>query len=291
MTVGCVTKFLRRKWVYVACIFILGGCSNKLIYSNLDWVVLEYVDDYVTLDRDQETMLDERLQQLLNWHQAQELPLYVTQLNALESIDAGTVTEQFVISQRELIRQHTVRLANKVAPELYALILSLSTKQEEELLNNLNKKYQELNNKYGKLSDQERRERYVERIEESLERWIGRLTPQQKVMVTRWASELQVTTPHWQEHRNKMLEEVRKLLFNKHDPHYLHDNLVRLLLQPESYYSAELGEKVSFNLTLANHYIPKISQSMTPKQWQHFRSEVQGWRNLALELNTQVTGN
>lgn len=288
MTIGCVAKWLGGKWVYLALVLVLAGCSNKFIYTNLDWVVLEYIDDYVTLDRDQEAMLDERLQQLLYWHQEQELPLYISQLNTLENIDSGQVTAQFVVSQRELIKQHTTRLATQVAPDLYALILSLSTKQEEELLKNLAKKYQELDNKYGKLSELERRERYVERIEESLKRWIGRLTKQQKALVKGWVNDLQLTTPHWREHRNKMLAEVRKLLVNKHDSHYLHDNLMRFLLEPESYYSVELGQKVAFNLELANQYIPKISQTMTPKQWQHFRSEIQGWRNLAVELNTQV---
>lgn len=286
MTLGCA-----RKWIYAVVFFLLVGCSNKFIYSNLDWVVVEYIDDYITLDDEQEAMLDERLQQLMRWHQEQELPLYAKQLALLENITADQVNAEFLIDQRAAIKQHTARLATQVAPDIYALTLSLSAKQEQELLDNLAKKYQELDKKYGGLSEQARRERYVERIEESLERWIGRLNREQKEIVTRWANALQITTPHWQEHRNKMLEEVRQLLSNKQDPHYLHDNLMRFLLQPESYYSPELAEKVNFNVDLANQYLPQISQTMSDKQWQHFRAEIRSWRDLAIELNRQVAEN
>ncbi|HFQ4802021.1 TPA: DUF6279 family lipoprotein [Vibrio vulnificus] len=294
MTLGCGSlgrnKTIWRTLSYLALAFILLGCSNKFLYTNLDWVVLEYVDDYVTLENEQEAMLDERLQQLLRWHQEEELPLYAKQLQQLETINSAQVSAEFVIKQRAAIKQHTVRLVTRAAPDIYALTLSLSAKQEQELLNNLAKKYQELDEKYGGWSEQERRRRYVERIEESLEKWIGRLNTEQKALVVRWADELQITTPHWREHRNKMLEVVRQLLNNKHDPHYLHENLMRLLLQPESYYSPELSKKVNFNIALANQYIPQISQTMSDKQWRHFRSEVKNWRDLASELNNQIVG-
>ena len=69
-------KSLSNKAVRYGCILIsilvLAGCAKKFLYSNLDWVVIEYLDDYVSLDREQEALLEERILLLADWHKEEE---------------------------------------------------------------------------------------------------------------------------------------------------------------------------------------------------------------------------
>ena len=53
-----------------------------------------YLDDYVTLSRDQQAQFDERLDDLLSWHRQEELPGYVSLLDdTLVILDEGVPLE------------------------------------------------------------------------------------------------------------------------------------------------------------------------------------------------------
>ena len=63
-------------WVVLAS--TLTGCSaTQFIYNRVDILVRWYLDDYVSLDREQQARFDARLETLLVWHRREELPAYV----------------------------------------------------------------------------------------------------------------------------------------------------------------------------------------------------------------------
>ena len=70
---------------------MLSGCSaTQLIYNRVDILVRWYLDDYVSLDSEQQERFDARLETLLDWHRREELPAYVVLLDdALIILDDG----------------------------------------------------------------------------------------------------------------------------------------------------------------------------------------------------------
>ncbi|MFV8386495.1 hypothetical protein ACNO5E_20550, partial [Vibrio parahaemolyticus] len=51
-------KVLQYGFVFLL-VILLAGCTKKfLLYSNIDWFVIEYLDDYVSLNDEQETLLE-----------------------------------------------------------------------------------------------------------------------------------------------------------------------------------------------------------------------------------------
>ncbi|MBW2478807.1 MAG: hypothetical protein JRF38_02360, partial [Deltaproteobacteria bacterium] len=59
------------------------GCGPRLMYQHLDWLIPWYVSDYISLDSDQQNLLEERLAKLLDWHCRTQLPVYAMTLRAL----------------------------------------------------------------------------------------------------------------------------------------------------------------------------------------------------------------
>ncbi|TOB62022.1 hypothetical protein CGK02_14455, partial [Vibrio parahaemolyticus] len=49
-------KVLQYGFVFLL-VILLVGCTKKFLYSNIDWFVIEYLDDYVSLNDEQETLL------------------------------------------------------------------------------------------------------------------------------------------------------------------------------------------------------------------------------------------
>ena len=89
-----------KKHILFLCLLLgLANCSAKLIYYHLDWLIPWYVDDYISLDSDQRTMLENRLIQQLEWHCRTQLPDYAVSLRKLGN-DLSNLAEP--ISRRNL---------------------------------------------------------------------------------------------------------------------------------------------------------------------------------------------
>ncbi|ASI92629.1 DUF6279 family lipoprotein [Vibrio mediterranei] len=269
-------------------LLIVTGCTTKFLYSNLDWFIVDYIDDYVTLEDGQEEILTERILVLGDWHKSNELPRYLQQLTDIRNKDPKTVDAEYVSLQMEQVRQHTKRLVAQITPDLYALTQQMTDKQVKELLDNLEQKDEKFIKKYQGLQDEDVRLIYQQRIEENLERWFGPLTEQQKTLASRWANEMDVTVFDWQAHRQQMQHFMRQLLNRRSDLGYFQPEFQRLLNDSESFYSEKLKLKIANNRLVAEKYIALALNSVTEKQHQHLIEEIDGWRDIASDLMTSA---
>ncbi|MCG9628253.1 DUF6279 family lipoprotein [Vibrio mediterranei] len=269
-------------------LLIVTGCTTKFLYSNLDWFIVDYIDDYVTLEDGQEEILTERILVLGDWHKSNELPRYLQQLTDIRNKDPKTVDAEYVSLQMEQVRQHTKRLVAQITPDLYALTQQMTDKQVKELLENLEQKDDKFIKKYQGLQDEDVRLIYQQRIEENLERWFGPLTEQQETLASRWANEMDVTVFDWQAHRQKMQHFMRQLLNRRSDLGYFQPEFQRFLNDSESFYSEKLKLKIANNRLVAEKYIALALNSVTEKQHQHLIEEIDGWRDIASDLMTSA---
>ncbi|HAY11253.1 MAG TPA: hypothetical protein DCY18_15230, partial [Thauera sp.] len=65
--------------------FVLGGCSVRMAYSQLDWLVPWYLRDYVMLDAGQRNLLDRQLSARLDWHCRTHLAEYAATLREAQT--------------------------------------------------------------------------------------------------------------------------------------------------------------------------------------------------------------
>ncbi|MGU3847066.1 DUF6279 family lipoprotein, partial [Vibrio diabolicus] len=85
-------------------VFLLAGCTKKFLYSNIDWFVIDYIEDYVSLQGEQEVLVEERLLLLAEWHKKEELPLYIDHLKELERLKASDITLNYLQENRDRMR-------------------------------------------------------------------------------------------------------------------------------------------------------------------------------------------
>ncbi len=265
-------------------ILVLVGCTKKFFYNNLDWFVGEYLDNYVTLNEPQQRLLEERLVLLTEWHKREELPRYITHLREFESIKKSEVTLSYLQRSREQIREHYERIVSKIAPDLYSLSLQLSEQQQTEFLRNVAKDHQKRNDKYADKTEQEVREIIFDKTEEWANEWIGKLSKQQSGYVKQFSHQVVLNSPLWRDYRTSIYQELEYLFENKPNDAIYQQTFMQLLFEPEKFYSEQLSANIAHNISLMDQLTLSITQSMTEKQWQHFRRTVKEWRVLAQEL-------
>ena len=272
------------RWLLLLVCFLFVGCGTKFAYNNISWFVVSYIEDFVSLSNSQESELEARLDSLQAWHKQTQLPLYIEQLQVLQNINRSELSPAFVVEQSEQIKNHIRSIVNKFSPDIYALSMQLSPKQDREFLTNFRKKQQEFYEERLSLNDDDSRERYRERIEERLERWLGSVSKEQKQIIVTWSQEWINTNDSWREYQNNTYQDLTLLMEEKSDLHISQPIIMKLLLNNESYYPDGLESQLNKNMQTSAKFLVDIAAVSSDKQWSYFINELESLESTLITL-------
>jgi hypothetical protein len=259
-----------KKHILFFCLLLgLAGCSAKLIYYHLDWLIPWYVDDYISLDRDQRTMLENRLIRQLEWHCRTQLPDYAVSLRKLgnDLSDPGEpISHEKLGYYNRTISKHWQELMKGIGPDIADILMIASDDQIAELFANLAKHNQKLKAEYiaqpPEILDRSRQQRMIKRMKY----WLGSVTAGQKQAVADWSSQLEPIAADWLQHRERMQTEFQRLLKGRTlDPDFK-ANLVGLLVDAENYRSAAYQLKIDTNTNITFILLQRVDRQLAPSQ-------------------------
>ncbi|MFS1917900.1 MULTISPECIES: DUF6279 family lipoprotein [unclassified Vibrio] len=272
------------RWLVILVCFLFAGCGTKFAYNNISWFAVSYIEDFVSLSNSQESELEARLDLLQAWHKETQLPLYISQLEAIQSIARADMNSAFIIDQSEKIKNHIRAIVNKFAPDVYALSMQLSPKQDSEFLKNFREKQQDYYEERLSLNDEDSRERYRNRIEERLERWLGSVSKEQKQIIYTWSQEWINTNDNWRQYQNNTYQDLTTLMEKKADLHIAQPIIMNLLLNNEAYYPDELESKLNKNMQTSAKFLVEIAAISSDKQWSYFMNELESLKSTLVTL-------
>lgn len=194
-------------------VLVLGGCSStKFAYNRLDFFLPWYLGRYVDLDDEQADWFDTRIESLLAWHRAEELPRYVTFLYRLENDLGRPVTLAAVQDWTDTLELAWYRLRDPGLEELLTLGDRLTDEQIAEFITSLRKRQRKYEKKYLGRSDEEFRDDAADDLRDSFEDYLGRLSPQQDESVRRTVDALARTDSEWLDERAAWIDKMERLL-------------------------------------------------------------------------------
>ncbi|WP_210458912.1 DUF6279 family lipoprotein [Vibrio crassostreae] len=272
------------RWLMLLVCFLFAGCGTKFAYNNISWFAVSYIEDFVSLSNSQESELEARLDSLQAWHKETQLPLYISQLEAIQSIARADMNSAFIVDQSEQIKNHIRAIVNKFAPDVYALSMQLSPKQDSEFLKNFREKQQDYYEERLSLNDEDSRERYRNRIEERLERWLGSVSKEQKQIIYTWSQEWVNTNASWREYQNNTYQDLTILMEKKSDLHIAQPIIMKLLLNNESYYPDGLESQLNKNMQTSAKFLVDIASVSSDKQWSYFMNELESLESTLMTL-------
>ncbi|MGF1800870.1 DUF6279 family lipoprotein [Vibrio gigantis] len=272
------------RWLVILVCFLFAGCGTKFAYNNISWFAVSYIEDFVSLSNSQESELEARLDSLQVWHKKSQLPLYISQLEVIQSITRADMDSAFIVDQSEQIKNHIHAIVNKFAPDVYALSMQLSPKQDSEFLKNFREKQQDYYEERLSLNDEDSRERYRNRIEERLERWLGSVSKEQKQIIFTWSQEWVNTNDSWRQYQNNTYQDLTTLMGKKSDLHIAQPIIMNLLLNNEAYYPDELESKLNKNMQTSAKFLVDIAATSSDKQWSYFMNELESLKSTLVAL-------
>jgi len=191
----------------------LGACSSTtFIYNRLGFLLPWYLERYVDLHRDQARALDEQLEPVLHWHRREELPKYIAFLDSLAVDLEEPLTLEQILVYADTFELAWYRVRDRGLDVLLTLGASLDEEQIDEFLRSLDKQQLKYERKYLDRSDEEYFEDAEDEILDSLEDYLGRLSPEQRAEAKRSARALERSDHVWLRERARWIDTLRQQL-------------------------------------------------------------------------------
>ena len=194
-------------------VLTLSSCSaTQFIYNRVDILVRWYLDDYVSLDREQQARFDSRLEGLLDWHRRDELPAYVVLLDdALTILDEGVPLED-TRAMADRIEDAAIRFQDPFLELLLSVGEDLRSDQRQEFVDALLSKQEGFEEDRLARSDAEYRADLERRFDKQLSRYLGPLTAEQADRIAVGVSEMTRLDRFWLEDRRVWIVDLSVIL-------------------------------------------------------------------------------
>lgn len=249
---------------------LLCSCSNtRLVYNYLDWIIGWRMDDYFALNRVQEDFYKTRLHALLKWHRREQLPRYSDFIAKLQGDLARGMTVGQLRGRYQTLKEFWRDITIKAGPDCSDLMLSLDTKQRQYFYRAWEKEQRKFEEKYLKETLSERQQRLRRRMEKTIQRFAGRLTGPQKVMVENWSLTLLPMQRLWLKNRADWMMVLKETLESDDTDIEKKEILRRLLVDPEQQWHEAYREMVFQNEQATLEMLDKMVRSLREKQKKH----------------------
>ena len=200
---------------FVLLVAILSGCSaTQFIYNRVDILIRWYLDDYVSLDRDQQARFTTRLDALLEWHRLEELPVYVVLLDdALVILDNG-VSLDATRAMAARIESAAIRLQDRFLELLLSTGEDLTPAQRAGFIETLWAKQEEFEADRLARDDAAYRDDLEARFDKQLRRYLGPLTDEQKSRLRQGMAAMTRLDHYWLQDRRVWISALSEILLS-----------------------------------------------------------------------------
>lgn len=265
-----------RKLSLVLSLLLLTGCSSTtFIYNRLDFIIPWYMDDYVELNRSQESLLDDLLQPALTWHRYEELPQYLTTLVAIEKSLDRDITAKDIAHFSKQLEDALTRIESAILELTLTLGDQLSDKQIVEFLEVLREQQEEYKEEYLSRSDKEYAKDNYESLLDSFQDYLGRLDKAQREVIQVASADFDRFDIVWLAERDLWLEQLDHIL--QREPGWqqqLREARARREEQTSPVYLASYERNVS----LVQQSMVDVLNSRTKKQDKRLRRKLKDIR-------------
>lgn len=262
-----------------AAVLLLVSCGRTdLAYRNADWLIERYAVKTVDPDREQRQRWKPLLENELQRHRENELPLVLAYLDlassAVEHPDGAGRTECLVDAFLLLAERHA-----RIAVELSApLLVELGPDQVDHLDKYLVRQRAEYREDYLDPDPEKRLAARQERFIERIERWTGRLKPQQRLQIEKAVPGIPDLAESWLTYREQQNQRLIELLDDGAGQARMHAFLQDWWVEAQGrsqQYRLEWKEaRVGFAEMLA-----ELGKSLDSKQRRHLKNRLSGIRD------------
>ncbi|MGZ9740161.1 DUF6279 family lipoprotein [Pseudomonas sp. GNP012] len=274
-----MSRWLKHIAVVLAVTLALGACSRVgLAYRNLDVIIPWTLSDYLDMNGEQKSWLDERLKEHLSWHCTTQLPGYLDWLDRLQTMIAtNQVTDAALQARAQEAEQAIAETAREITPSAIELLQGLDDKQVAEMNDAFAKDRRKRQEEYLKPTlDQQIKERSA-RMERRLNDWLGPLSNTQQQRVTTWSRALGDQNTQWLANRVHWQKQFSAAVAQRQSPQFP-QRIETLLINRESLWTPAYRQAFANTEAQARSLFVDLMAASTPSQRERLLKKIEGVR-------------
>lgn len=250
--------------VALLCLLIAGCSATRLLYNQLDWLVVWYLNDYFSLSDEQRDDLRDTVERHLAWHRQSQLPKYAEFCRELDRQWAQGASIELIEQRYEELIEYWDALFEHAMPDIADFLLALTDEQIDEFVERVEENNQEMLEEYSGETFEERLKNRQKAIIKTTERLVGRLNDNQKGVIRQYVMSLHDNSEEWVEGRRVWQTRFTELLRER--PADFADRLSRLMIDPNQFDNVDYRAKVEENKQLIFDMYEVLLSSLTDKQ-------------------------
>ena len=260
-----------RIYILVLSLTLLSACTSQFAYKHLDWIIIWYSGDFVTLNQDQQNQFEEQVLSLLDWHKSSELPLYQQQLIKLKNdLNNQNISEVTIEGHRKSIYKYWINIRSHINSQALSLIKQLDNKQIEELFNELSEKNKERLEKHNQLDLKERTEELYNRWIDTLETMIGSINESQLTLLNNYLNKQHDLTIVRLQYLGNYQAELQNAMMDPMDD----IRVMSLLNDPVQLQPQEYKVYLKNNQQSTDTFLSNFSSTLSDKQLKYFTNVI-----------------
>jgi hypothetical protein len=274
-----MSRWLKHIAVVLTVTLALGACSRVgLAYRNLDVIIPWTLSDYLDMNGEQKSWLDERLKEHLSWHCTTQLPGYLDWLDRLQTMIAtNQVTDAALQARAQEAEQAIAETAREITPSAIELLQGLDDKQVAEMNDAFAKDRRKRQAEYLKPTlDQQIKERSA-RMEKRLNDWLGPLSNTQQQRVTTWSRALGDQNTQWLANRVHWQKQFSAAVAQRQSPQFP-QRIETLLINRESLWTPAYRQAFANTEAQARSLFVDLMAASTPSQRERLLKKIEGVR-------------
>ncbi|UVM06542.1 DUF6279 family lipoprotein [Pseudomonas laurylsulfatiphila] len=274
-----MSRWFKHIAVVLTVALALGACSRVgLAYRNLDVIIPWTLSDYLDMNGEQKSWLDERLKEHLSWHCTTQLPGYLDWLDRLQTmITTNQVTDAALQARTHEAEEAITETAREITPSAIELLQGLDDKQVAEMNDAFAKDRRKRQEEYLKPTlDQQIKERSA-RMEKRLNDWLGPLSNTQHQRVAAWSSALGDQNTQWLANRVHWQKQFSAAVAQRHSPQFP-QRIETLLINRESLWTPAYRQAFANTEAQARSLFVDLMAASTPSQRDRLLKKIEGVR-------------
>jgi hypothetical protein len=274
-------------------LLILTACSSaSFVYKRADWFINWAVDDYVSFDREQQTLFDAALDDWLDWHCSAELPRYGEYLRNLStalSKDELRINDASLLGFADRASEAWIASLSRALIDASGILESLSDEQLAQFIEELDSRNKQFQKEYVALNATELEKLRVERVRDAMKRWAGSIDDGQQQLALEWARSsdniyglIFNRRLHW---RDRLQE-----IFSKRPYDNFKADLTELFLRPELLLTNDERGRLVASQQSARGLLQALDRSLSKRQREHLLAELDEIKDDITHLSTSDCG-
>ena len=239
-------------------------------------MIFWYVDDYVTLNDEQEVKFINMVKETLAWHKQQELPRYRQFLQGVHDKLDQPLNEDDINDMQDFMTVAFQTLQQYIAPTILPLFKTLNAEQQQTFWAEIDRKQVKYEKERLSKSNEEYANDLNERYRAFSERLLGALTEDQEALIANRVNNAIRADDVWLKSRRAWLSNIKTQSEQPTDDWQARVQAAWLDRDPN--YSTEEQLTIHKRDKQARQLLLAVVNSRTDKQNEHFKKFIRDWQ-------------